>query len=182
MPTAFTHAFVAGALAVGAPGGVPRTRLVLALAALAVVPDLDVVAFRLDVPYGHPLGHRGFTHSLAFAALAGGACAALLFRELGIGSRRWWGVAALLALGTASHGILDAFTDAGRGVAFFLPLDPGRHFFPWRPLATSPLSPGRFFTERGVEILANELLWVWLPVGLALALWRAGPRLATRRR
>ena len=34
----------------------------------AVAPDLDVLAFRFGIPYEHALGHRGFTHSIPFAA------------------------------------------------------------------------------------------------------------------
>ena len=41
-----------------------------------MVPDLDVIAFTLGIPYAHPLGHRGFLHSLLFALLLG-ACAPL---------------------------------------------------------------------------------------------------------
>jgi inner membrane protein len=37
---------------------------------LSVLPDVDAVGFRLGIPYASPFGHRGFTHSIAFAALA----------------------------------------------------------------------------------------------------------------
>jgi membrane-bound metal-dependent hydrolase YbcI (DUF457 family) len=37
--------------------------------ACSVVPDLDVIGFRLGIHYGDFWGHRGFTHSLLFAAL-----------------------------------------------------------------------------------------------------------------
>ena len=168
--TAFTHAFAANLLTVLAPPSWPRRRLALVLACLAVLPDIDVLAFRVGIPYGHPLGHRGFTHSLCFAVLAGAVAGLLCFRELGVFSRRWWGVVLVLAVGTASHGVLDAMTDAGLGVAFFLPWRPDRMFLPWRPLATSPLSVVAFFRDSALRILGNELVWVWLPVfGVAVA-------------
>lgn len=34
-----------------------------------ILPDFDVVSFQLEIPYLHPLGHRGFTHSIVFALL-----------------------------------------------------------------------------------------------------------------
>ena len=90
--------------------------------------------------------------------------------------RDWWRLAGLLALATASHGVLDAFTDAGLGVGFFIPFDDVRVFFPWRPLATSPIGVEAFFRGPALRILGNEVLWVWLPasvLGAALAatLW-----------
>jgi hypothetical protein len=43
-----------------------------------------------------------------------------------------------LFLATASHGILDAFTDGGRGIAFFAPFGTERYFFPHHPDAGLP--------------------------------------------
>ena len=177
MATAFTHALVGGLLAGAAPERLPRARLVLAGALLAVLPDLDVVAFRIDIPYGHPLGHRGVSHSLLFAAGLGALGAAAVMGAR-VRTRDGLVAAALLALATASHGFLDAFTDAGRGVGFLIPLSDARFFFPWRPLATSPVSVEAFFQGRALPILWNEMVWVWLPA-LALA---ALASLARRRR
>jgi inner membrane protein len=72
---------------------------------------------------------------------------------------------AYLFLATASHGVLDAMTDGGLGVAFFSPFYNGRYFFPWRPIRVSPIALGRFFTPRGYLILRNEFFWIWLPAG-----------------
>ena len=44
----------------------------------------------------------------------------------------------------ASHGVLDALTDGGPGVAFLAPFDDTRYFFPWRPIRVSPLWRGFF--------------------------------------
>lgn len=181
MATAFTHALVGGALAVAAPAGAPRARLALALAALAVLPDIDVLGFRLDVPYEHWLGHRGLLHSLAFAACAGLLTAVLAFRDPPRGSRSWWVVAGLLALATASHGLLDALTDGGLGVGFWLPFHEARSFLPWRPIPASPLSVEAFIGARGGAILALEARWIWPPV-LVLASAIALLRRRARRR
>lgn len=159
MASAMTHAIVGAALGSLAPGTVsPKRRIALAvlLAVLAVLPDLDVVGFYWGIPYEAPMGHRGFTHSILFALLVALA-AALVTRG------RYLGVASLVFAATASHGLLDAMTDAGLGVGFFVPVSETRHFFPWRPLATSPLSPAAFLGPRGLEILKNEARFVILP-------------------
>jgi membrane-bound metal-dependent hydrolase YbcI (DUF457 family) len=67
---------------------------------------------------------------------------------------------------TMSHGLLDAMTDGGRGVAFFAPFNNDRYFLPWRPIAVSPLSVTRFFTAAGMRVIANEFMWVMLPSSL----------------
>lgn len=173
MASAFTH--VAAALAIGTafrrPG--PPARFWIVGSALAVLPDIDVIGFRLGIPYGHMLGHRGLTHSLPFAAALAGA-ALLLFQGDEWRARRlslWM----YLWLATASHGLLDALTTGGGGVAFFAPFDGNRYFLPGRPILVSPLSVRRFFTARGVAILSSELRWVWLPAAAFAALmigWR----------
>jgi inner membrane protein len=66
-------------------------------------------------------------------------------------------------LAVASHGVLDAMTNGGLGVAFFAPFDDRRFFFPFHPILVSPVRPSRFFDARGLAVLQSELLWVWLP-------------------
>jgi inner membrane protein len=68
-----------------------------------------------------------------------------------------------LFLATASHGVLDAMTNGGLGVAFFSPFNNGRYFFPWRPVHVSPISVKRFFSGGGYAVLQSELLWIWAP-------------------
>ena len=143
----------------------------------AMMPDADVVAFSFGIPYGHMLGHRGLTHSLPFAVMTGLLVTALAFRGVPFFSRSWWGLVVYFSLVTASHGILDAFTDGGLGVAFFAPFDGTRHFFPWRPLRVSPIGSDAFFTTRGLETLLSEIKWIWIPSLLSI-----GVALATRRR
>ena len=129
MPSVFTHVVVGGALAGASPA--PRLRLALVLAVLSALPDADVIGLRLGIPYGHPLGHRGFTHSIAFALLCGGVTPWLAGRPWRSGERRGWQLAALGFLATLSHGVLDAFTNGGLGVGFLIPLSAERFFFPW---------------------------------------------------
>ena len=69
-------------------------------------------------------------------------------------------------MSVASHGILDAATDAGLGIGFFIPFDNERYFLPFRPLETSAVDPVVFLanSNRALAILANELVWVGLPL------------------
>jgi inner membrane protein len=73
---------------------------------------------------------------------------------------------AYLFLATASHGVLDAMTNSGLGVAFFSPFDNSRYFLPWRPIRVSPIAVTRFFSARGYAILKSELIWIWVPAFL----------------
>jgi inner membrane protein len=167
------HAVAARALgAAFARPGTPK-RVWIAGAVVSVVPDLDVLGFRFGVAYGDFFGHRGFTHSLVFAATLA-LLAAAAVRGAGLGR---WAFRAYLFLAAASHGLLDALTDGGLGVAFFSPFDHRRYFFSWRPLVVSPIGLGRFFSARGLAVLERELLLVWLP-----ALVFAGAALLLRSR
>jgi inner membrane protein len=172
MPSVFAH--VAPALALipaFARPGLPR-RLWWLGALGAVAPDLDVIAFALGVPYAHPLGHRGLWHSVPFAAFAAACVAVLAFPGPAPGcsrSRAWL----YLFLAIASHGLLDAATNGGLGVARRAPVGEPRVLFPLRPIAVSPLAVSAFFTARGLAVIESELVWVWIPSAtLGLALWR----------
>ena len=160
MATPISHAVVA--LSIGScfyRPTVPR-RVWVAAALCSASPDLDVIGFRFGVQYSDFWGHRGFTHSLVFAALLAGTMA-LVFRSVnGIGR-----VSLFLYIfaATASHGLLDAMTNGGLGVAFFSPFDNQRYFLPWRPIRVSPIAVSRFFSPRAIGIMKTELLWIWLP-------------------
>ena len=145
---------------------VPR-RFALLGAFAAVIPDFDVVGFRFGIEYADLLGHRGLSHSLPFAAMFAAAMVAISWRSLPHRARMptWL----YLALAIASHGVFDAFTDGGLGVALLAPFSSERFFFPWQPIEVSPLGLSRIFSARGVEVLTSELLWVGVPaLGVAL--------------
>lgn len=168
MASGFSHAIAA--LGLGTcfyRPGMPK-RVWLAGALCSVVPDLDVIGFRFGIRYGDFWGHRGFTHSLLFAALLAAFVAILGFRRASPGTSLFW-IGTYLFLATASHGFLDAMTDGGLGVAFFSPFNNARYFLPWRPLRVSPIGVSRFFSAHGLEVLQSELLWIWLPSALLAA-------------
>ena len=156
MPTVISHAVVAVALAAPFPEKVVTKRVLWLGAIGSMLPDLDVVAFRLGIKYEDILGHRGFTHSLLFAGVA-----AVVLTMLVPHSKRHW-LWLYLFLATASHGVLDALTNGGLGIGFFSPFDPTRYFFSARPIEVSPIGSG-FFSDRGLKVVVSELLWLWLP-------------------
>lgn len=174
MPTVFTHAVVPLALAVAAGGGRISPRLAVAGAIFAVLPDADVAGFGLGIEYADEWGHRGATHSIAFAALCA-AAVAIVWKE----ARSLTGFA-FLFVAMASHGLLDTLTSGGLGAAIWWPFDQARIFAPTTPIRVSPIG-FNFFSERGVATLVSEFKWVWLPcLALALAGW--GARRAARSR
>ena len=169
VPIIITHGIVGATLgAVSRPR--PR-RLLVAAAICAALPDLDVVTFRLGIPYGDMLGHRGLSHSIV-AAIVVATVVAGVFR-FNDDERRLTRSAVWTALfvATLSHGLLDAMTDGGLGVAFFAPFSAHRYFFAWRPIAVSPIGVG-FFSTRGLTALWSEIVWVWIPtLGVAALAW-----------
>ena len=185
MPTVFTHAVVALAAGRASPLRSRGAKFWLLALGCSLLPDADVISFAFDISYAHPLGHRGFFHSPFFGLLTGLAVTLLFFREIPRFSRAWWGHLTFFSLLTASHGILDAFTDGGLGIALLAPFDNTRYFFPWTPIRVSPIGIDAFLSERGWITLKSELLWIWGPLLLlttgvtvawaAVQRWRGAP-------
>jgi inner membrane protein len=166
MASAPSHA--AFALALGAwlaPKQSPRAALVV-VAALAVLPDIDAVGYWLGIPTASVIGHRGVTHSIAFAVAVGLSAAWLFARRKAISPGR---VAPYFVIAMLSHGVLDAFTNGGPGIAFFAPFSNSRYFFPFRPIAVSPIGVQGVLGERGLRILVSEGRWILLPAALLAA-------------
>ena len=165
MASVFTHAFVAVAMGKVYAGGRMPVRFWVLSAACAVLPDADVVGFAFGVKYGDTFGHRGFSHSLVFAALVAFAVVAVFFRDE---RRRRAALVVYFFLVTVSHALLDMLTDGGLGVALLSPFSNERFFFPFRPVEVSPISFRQFFGEWGLAVIISELLWVWLPAALVV--------------
>lgn len=175
MPTIFTHALVgyAAARAVAGPRPLPP-RLAVVAAVLPVVPDLDVFL----VPwfgYSHPLGHRGFSHSVVFALLLGVTAAMACRRAAEALPGRLGGLAILFSAIALSHGVLDAFCDGGQGIPFLMPFDHRRYFFPFRPIPVSPVGLSSFVADGGLAVLWKEALLIW-PFAAAAVGWSCARR------
>ncbi len=179
MASAFAHVAVAYSLGKTFTLSIPARRLWSLTVLCCLLPDVDVLGLLWGIPYGHPLGHRGFTHSIVFAILVGLTVFRLASPTIPYWTRSYLMGALYFSLVTMSHGILDAFTDGGLGIAFFAPFDSSRYFFPWRPIAVSPIGISQFFSEYGMGVVLSELLWIGIPVGIWLVVLRVTRRTGT---
>lgn len=201
MPSIITHAAVPLALWCAADRGRIPAWLLAAGVVAAMLPDADVLAFALRIPYADAFGHRGASHSLLFACVLAVLAAVWAF----FGSGRPWSAphssgsrrpgsavscqprlaptkrgptlastvqaATFVFICAASHPLLDAMTSGGLGVALAWPWSEQRFFAPWRPIRVSPFAP-QFFSARGIATLLSELRWVWLPLAAAVVAWK----------
>ncbi len=175
MPSAFGHALLAISLTPYRPyRGKLLPTMILGITC-AVIPDLDVIGFNLGIEYSDMFGHRGFSHSILFALLMGIFISYFYFKDQSNSPSHFISICWFYFICTLSHGILDAMTDGGLGVGFFIPFSDERYFFPIRPIPVSPLSLESFFTRFGWSILKAELLFIGfisLFVGIAGYYWR----------
>lgn len=178
MPTFVSHAAVPLALGAGLGEPAISRRLLAAGVVASMLPDFDVVAFRLGIAYADGLGHRGASHSLLFALVLG-LLALAAAPELNSSRVKAF---LFVAASAASHPLLDTLTNGGLGVALFWPWSDARYFAPWRVIEVSPIGL-RFMSAHGLEVLRSEFLWIWLPaiamaIGLLLARRAAKARCA----
>lgn len=139
-----------------------RRRAMVGFSALSLLPDADVIAFAVGIPYEDAFGHRGASHALLVAVMLGLGCA--LFDP----ERR--ARAAAIGIGVAaSHGLLDAMTTGGLGVALLWPFSDARVFFGWRPIPVAPIGAG-MLSARGLYVLGYEAA-LFCPL-LLYAFWR----------
>jgi inner membrane protein len=177
LPTILTHPVIPLSIAYLAGPKIVSGRLLSAAVIASVLPDADVIGHAFGVPYEHPLGHRGFSHSILFA-LCIGLCGLCFANKL----KATRTIAFLMLFFSAlSHGVLDALTNGGLGVAFFSPFTNERYFFSWRPIRVSPMSLEPFLKLRGWRVFLSELVWVWFP-SLSFTLLVRGLRQVYRQR
>lgn len=146
------------------PAGFER-RIAWAAALCAVWPDLDLITLAFEIRPNEPLGHRGLAHSLVVALAVALVVSLVGFRKLGIASKPWFRVLGFLAFAAASHGLLDAMTSGDVGVALLAPLDGTRHLAPFKLVAACPGGFDEYLGAWGALTLANELLYVVIPLG-----------------
>jgi inner membrane protein len=174
VPTIFSHAVAATAVQQVLPRHAVPRGLWKWTVVCSMLPDADVIGFSFGVRYGDMLGHRGLSHSLFAAAVVGLVVAWVVTRKTKAAAdsnnrRLFWWLALYFMAVTASHGLLDACTNGGLGIAFLAPFSARRLFFPWTPIEVSPIGLG-FFSERGASVVVSELRWIWLPAAaIALA-------------
>ena len=143
----------AGRLYAGRGAGARRLlKATVAFSLVSVLPDADVIAFALRIPYQAPFGHRGASHSFAVALMLG---------LVALASARWLKLepsklALSVVLVAASHGVLDTFTDGGLGCALLWPFSKARFFSSFRPIPVAPIG-ARLWSARGLSVFGAEL-------------------------
>ncbi|PYS62155.1 MAG: metal-dependent hydrolase [Acidobacteria bacterium] len=169
MPTIISHGVAA--VAIGKVFLAERTpaRFWILSILCAMLPDIDVVGFAFGIRYSDMLGHRGLTHSLSFALVVGLLAAWFTLHTTPESLTTWVFLSVYFFIVTASHGLLDAMTNGGLGVAFFAPFSNARYFFGWRPIEVSPLALDEFFSARGLTVLWSEIKWIWIPSAVIVA-------------
>jgi inner membrane protein len=170
MATIMTHALIPLCVGLGLGRSAISSSLLKAGMLLAILPDLDVIAFRLGIPYASQWGHRGFTHSI-FTALLMALFCTLFYKKL---NSNKLSVFIFSFISMVSHPLLDALTDGGLGVALLWPFSFERFFFPWRIISVSPIGSS-FFSARGLSVIQSEFVTVCLPAiifGLCIYLVR----------
>ena len=139
-------------------------RLLVAAGVAAAVPDIDAIGRPFHAGDVALLGgHRAVTHSVFFA-IGVGVLAALLAARHRTRRDRWL-IGVFFALVVLSHGVLDAFTPYGEGIAFFAPLSMTRWKAAWQPFSG----------------LIPEVLVLWLPALLVYRLWFPPRRIQSSR-
>lgn len=162
MASAFGHAYAALAIESGYSEKIRNWKFIFLGIFCSILPDADVISFKLGIAYESFWGHRGFSHSILFAFLLG-TLICIFFYKQSLKSRIGLYYILFFTLCTLSHGILDAMTSGGLGVAFFSPFDNSRYFLPWRPIKVSPIGAGKFFSEWGLRVIKSEIIWIGIP-------------------
>jgi len=152
----------------------PHWRSAVTWSALSMLPDADVIGFSLGVRYADPWGHRGATHSFAFALIVGAVVGLIAGRfkpgpslprrssEKGVERRRALRTGLFAAVVLATHPLLDTLTDGGLGCALFWPVDLTRYFAPWRPIQVAPIGLA-FLSSYGAIVAMSEIV-LFLPL------------------
>ena len=164
MPTIITHSVIAASAAYGFRSKKESIKFFILSIVCSILPDADVIGYYyLYIPYHHFFGHRGFFHSPFFAVLLSIFIVFIFYRKEVTFSKQWWKYVLYFFILTSTHGLFDALTNGGYGIALLSPITNNRFFFPWTPIEVSPLGIKGFLSQRGLAVLTNELLLIWAP-------------------
>ena len=166
MAIPITHAFIGATLPaalIGRKAGLPIT---LVSIVCSISPDFDKVAAKLlkrtfAITLAPIWSERGISHSFLFALIL-----ALLATSLAV-RRRWssgWHTLFLVFFCVAvSHGLIDVLVGTN-GVALLAPFSTTRYL---HPIAAIPIiSFWQCFSPALGPVLLQEVLWIWLPLGM----------------
>ncbi len=171
MASIFAHGFTAYAFGKSFSKEIYTKKLWILGIICSILPDADVIGFKFGITYESFWGHRGFSHSLLFALLLG-IIVAFIFYSKKAFTKTGTALILYFTICTAFHGVLDAMTTGGLGIAFFSPFDTTRYFFSWRPIQVSPIGASKFFSIWGIKVLLSELIWVAIPTSIYILVIR----------
>jgi len=169
MPSVLGHALAGLTISAAYTQGRPPRRTWILATACAVAPDLDWFTGFLKLSDGNSLSHRGMSHSLLAAALIAAAAMLIGFRPRLRSPRHW----ACMLSAAFSHGLLDACTFGGTGVAFLLPFSRARFVCLWQPIFVSPIPLSGRLLDWLLFSLGTEIVWIGIPACLVFGAPRA---------
>ncbi|WP_438424401.1 metal-dependent hydrolase [Aquimarina macrocephali] len=171
MASIFAHGFTAYAFGKSFSKEIYTKKLWILGIICSILPDADVIGFKYGITYESFWGHRGFSHSLFFALLLG-VIVTFIFYSKKTFTKTGAALILYFTICTAFHGVLDAMTTGGLGIAFFSPFDTTRYFFPWRPIQVSPIGVSKFFSAWGIKVVLSELIWIVIPTSIYILVIR----------
>jgi inner membrane protein len=143
MATLFGHVAIASSATKIGANKFPKSLYLFVLfmsALLSILPDFDVVSFKLGIAYGAEWGHRGATHSIAFGIICSLIFSLITMLMYKIRSFRILLIIFIIyTVSILSHTFLDMLTNGGLGCAVLWPFDQARYFFPVTPIPVSPI-------------------------------------------
>ena len=141
-----TFGHIAAGAALARAGGTGRDWVVIGtLVIAALAPDVDLIVGS---------NHRGPTHSVGFAVLTAGVCAAMMSA---IRHPRAMAIGGLAGAAVVTHIVLDLLT-AHSPVAALWPLATREFALPFLVLPAAPTDEA-LFTTRGMLLVGAELAW-----------------------
>src|SRR6187549_3120601 len=99
MPTIFSHAIFASSIGSAFRSTQKQARFWILTGMCAMLPDADAISFAFGVRYDSMFGHRGITHSIAFAVIVGIVVSILFYSQSEIPK---WKLALYFAVVTAT--------------------------------------------------------------------------------
>ncbi len=177
MASAFAHALVAYTGTKMNPVDVYPWRILFLAIIWSIAPDIDSIGFFFGIPYADVFGHRGISHSVFFAFISSVVLVSIFFSKMvpnitdkDKNYKPKIYLVIFFTLIMSSHGVLDAMTNGGLGIAFFAPFDNSRYFLPWRPISVSPIGVKSFFSEWGLRVIISEAIWIGISCSIILIL------------
>ncbi|WLT31049.1 metal-dependent hydrolase [Geothrix sp. PMB-07] len=162
MSSLFGHALAGLAISAACTRSRPPRRVWAFAVACAVAPDLDWFMEFFQLSQRASLAHRGISHSLLAALLIAVAAMLIGFRPQLRSARLW----TCMLAASFSHGLLDACTFGGTGVAFLLPFSNARFVGAWQPIFVSPIPLSGKLLDWLLFSLGTEIVWIGLPAAV----------------